>query len=81
MLIGSFMNSSNLRKCFLDNVLACVAVFQRNVYDSQEMMQIFAASCYRSHWMRCVLCQRPLCLMREQFHPCGWKLLREPPSF
>lgn len=51
------------------------------ICDLQEMMQIFAASCCRSPWTRYVLCQRPLFLMREQFHPCGWKLSREPPSF
>lgn len=71
----------SLESVFLGNLVCCVAVLQRNICDSQEMMQIFAASCSRSLWMRCVLCQRPPCLMREPFHLCGLKLLREPPSF
>lgn len=66
--------SSYQRRCFPDNELWLY------IYDLQEMMQIFAASCCRSLWTRCVLCQRPLSLMREQFHLCGWKLLREPLS-
>lgn len=44
------------------------------------MMQIFAVNSCKSLWMLCVPYQRLHCLMRELYHQCGWKLLREPLS-